>query len=273
MKYLCEKCKFSTNKQYNYNQHLLTKKHLSDNKIENVKCECNKEFKNRSGFWKHKQICIFQEKVEPIKPENEIMMATMNKLINSQKNMENLIMELIKTKDIPHQLITNNTDYSTYHNNINVFLNENCKNAINIMDFINAIVIDMKDANMFKEKGYIEAMTEIIVKSLKKHSIQERPFHYIDNGLNRDNEIHIKHENIWNMECKYTPIFDRTIYDIDEIIYSRVDKITNNPQIQKSLADGLRYDVKDKLRTNVLEKIVTNRGELVSFPQNKTISI
>ena len=237
-KYSCEKCNFITKKHNNYENHLLTKKHNNQQTIEcNFECKiCNKKYKCQSGLWRHNQKCI-EVKVEPIKSEqsvNEIpLMEKMFKEINDLKNM---IIELTKNQQQP---ITNNNNNNF---NMNFFLNEQCKNAINMIDFVKSIIFELKDFENIQDKGYIENKTNIILENLNKLTVYERPLHYINSY--EDKTIHIKDEDQWKKETEENkPILENALKELDNNEYDdlyKTIKVTGVSQRGKKTVD---YDV------------------------------
>jgi hypothetical protein len=259
-KYNCEKCNYSTNVKDAFSKHLLSKKHLSNDTNKNTcntilfKCDCKKTYKTRNGLFKHTQKCSFMEK-EKERIRNEEMEKKLNE-----------ILEILKKGDC-QQLITNNNIQNTNSNNnefnINVFLNDKCKNAINIMDFVRTITVDMEDAIKFKELGYVEAMTQIITNALMKHNLYDRPLHCIENYENNENEIHIRHRNIWNKEDEETPILDNAIEKIDRSVFDKIQGITKDSEIKTSLLQGSYTTVREDVKYDVLKNIITEPAQLI----------
>ena len=270
-KYSCEKCNFITKKHNNYENHLLTKKHNNQQTIEcNFECKiCNKKYKCNSGLWRHNQKCI-EVKVEPIKSEqsvNEIpLMEKMFKEINEKmfkeinekmikeinekmikeinenmikeiNDLKNMIIELTKNQQQP---ITNNNTNNSF--NLNFFLNEQCKNAINMIDFVKSIIFELKDFENIQDKGYIENKTNIILENLNKLTVYERPLHYINSY--EDKTIHIKDEDQWKKETEENkPILENALKELDNNEYDdlyKTIKVTGVSQRGKKTVD---YDV------------------------------
>ena len=183
-------------------------------------CEnCKKTFKVRSGLWKHKKICeepqthsthnngISQELVLKVMEQNKQVMETNNTLVNkitdvtaalvenSNKNIENTE-KLVELAQRPIT-VTNNTNNNNKTFNLHVFLNEDCKNAQNITDFINNLQIEFDDLEGVGRLGYVEGISNIIIKSLKSMDVKERPIHCTD--LKRET-LYIKDADRWNKE-------------------------------------------------------------------------
>ena len=222
--YVCEKCVYSTAKTSDYKKHIKTKKHignignkmeLSDDKHGNKKvatpcyeCElCNRSYSERSGLWKHKQKCV----------ENNQMVVRKEKYINNFAN-DNLIIELLKqnaelikeNSDFKHMMMkviengTNNTNIlnntTNSHNkafNLNFFLNETCKNAMNITDFVDSIKLQLSDLIDVGELGFVEGISKIIVKNLNELDETVRPIHCTDK---KRETFYVKDQGQWEKE-------------------------------------------------------------------------
>lgn len=214
--FLCENCNFFTSRNSLYKRHLLTAKHknqqkstdfqqISSEKIEKntentqkYACECGKNYKERTGLWRHKKICKYNAficeeneevpKSEPIIEKDLIMM-----LIKQNSDL----MELLKTGTN-----NNNVNHAHSHNNnktfnLQFFLNETCKDAMNITDFVESIKVQLSDIERMGEVGYVEGISNIITTNLKALDVTERPVHCTDK---KRETIYIKDENRWEKE-------------------------------------------------------------------------
>ena len=167
-KYYCELCDYFTCYLKDYNKHLLTKKHMEKNgnikeMIKILICKnCKKEFKTNAGLWKHKQKCesplinpIMTEENGPTDKQLIIMLIKENlELRKQQTDIKELILEIVKNGT--HT--TNNNTHTNSHNkafNLNFFLNETCKNAMNITDFVDSIKLQLSDLMDIGEIGYL----------------------------------------------------------------------------------------------------------------------
>jgi len=234
--FYCEYCDYITSKKTNYDKHIITPKHQrmtedyiggqkvakSSQKVsyQTFKCECGKIYKHRQGLWKHKKICFEESYNDNYKTDNSVKK-------NIQKNEtiadKDLIMMLIKDNNELRKMMmeqqtlmlennnkvleickngTHNTTntHTNSHNkafNLNFFLNETCKNAMNIMDFAESIQLQLSDLEAIGEAGYVEGISNIIVKNLKALDITERPIHCADK---KREVIYIKDEGEWEKE-------------------------------------------------------------------------
>ena len=191
LKYECKYCNFNTCKQNDYKRHLLTDKHkrLQNNDksgVENKKyiCECGREYKYRQGLYNHRKTCKGENKddikqlVLKLITENEELKNT---VLQENKELRKTISEMIPNMGNNNN---NNNNNNTINNknkfNINVFLNEKCKDALSMDEFIEKIEISMKNLLTTKEKGQVNGISNIIMENMNKLSLYERPLHCTD---------------------------------------------------------------------------------------------
>jgi hypothetical protein len=206
-KFSCLFCNYDTSRKSSYDKHILTSKHIkltSVNKILTENCKkvaesciytchkCDKEYKSRVGLWKHSKNCNLQntktEKVEPT--DKELMMA----LIKDNNELRNMMMKVLENGT------HNNTTHTNSHNksfNLQFFLNETCKDAMNIMDFVDSIKLQLSDLERVGELGYVEGISNIIVKNLKELDVTQRPVHCTDK---KRETLYIKDEDKWEKD-------------------------------------------------------------------------
>ena len=191
-KFLCSKCNYTTSRKSSWNKHVMTAKHLNDNKmvtndneIVEFSCEsCDKYYKYKSGLSRHRKKCK--------KYLKDFVDGSCKKLQHNQ---------LIKTME---KLIEQNTELSkrvgNNNNNkisINVFLNEKCKDAMNLTDFVDNIKVSLDDIKYTKEHGYVKGISNIFVKHLTDMNVTERPIHCSDK---KRLQFYIKDENEWSKD-------------------------------------------------------------------------
>jgi hypothetical protein len=216
----CKYCDFNTCKKTDYNRHCLTQKHknnvlTTDNNTKNDKayrCNCcEKPFNDRVGLWRHNKTCNTQKDCIPpinntITHDNLIIM-----LINQCKELRDENKELIEAlKNGTH----NNNTTTNSHNktfNLHFFLNETCKDAMNITDFVNNIQLQLSDLEKLGEVGYVNGISNIIVKNLKDMDITSRPIHCTDS---KREVMYIKDEDKWDKEPKGNPKVRNAIKNI-----------------------------------------------------------
>jgi hypothetical protein len=214
-KFTCEKCNYNTNTKQKYDRHLSTKKHLNEKvTIYAYTCEkCNKKCKYRSTLWKHNKVC----KEDEILIEEEDKQKTIDKLKEENEELKKIIetTEISKVEITNNNIQNNNTNNNNF--NISVFLNEDCKNAVNFIDFINMIKIELNEMKQIGETGYVDGMTKLLQNKLSNYPVNKRPIHYHHtNNKNSNEQIHIKDENVWkNENNQVIEVFDKSIYGLD----------------------------------------------------------
>jgi len=213
-KYYCKYCDYKTSKKSSFNNHNLSTKHIKSIKMNALEtfgneimpklcstkytCEkCNKEFKNRSGLWKHKQKCNF---IEPKQIQNVIENEASDKdlimlLIKENSELQKQMIEVIKNGTNNTNINNNNSNNKTF--NLQVFLNETCKDAMNIMDFVDSIKIQLSDIESIGQLGYVNGMSKLIIKHLNALDENMRPVHCSD--PKRDS-LYVKDKNVWAKE-------------------------------------------------------------------------
>ena len=201
----CEKCDYICYNKTNFNKHLSTRKHLADNndntkllKVASIyKCEnCSNIYKHQSGLCKHKKTCCSPNITCSIQDtssradEIEILSNLVKELVKNNQELQKHVIELCKNG-------THNTNSNNKSFNINLFLNENCKNAINFHEFIENISVSREDLMNTGQLGFVGGVSKILIDQLKGLGINERPIHCTD--WKRDT-VYIKENNEWNKE-------------------------------------------------------------------------
>ena len=214
-KYCCEVCDYKTDRKSNLKNHNLSAKHIKSMNSNEIKqnlstdhiCEiCNKKYKDYSGLWRHKKKCFEKEEKKEndeinitqyentITPELVIEIIKQNQELQKQNNeLQKQMLEVIKNG-------TNNTNISNSHNksfNLNLFLNETCKDAMNIMDFVDSIKIQLSDIESIGELGFVNGMSKLIIKNLKALDENMRPVHCSDP---KRESLYVKDSNVWEKE-------------------------------------------------------------------------
>ena len=247
-KFVCKICDYKCRKESDYKKHLFTKKHIKreiGNKMENeeinelaieYKCkECNKLYKTNSGLWKHVKLCkvIQQPDLDIIKTENIILDSSSNEI----KVLTGLVLELVKSNnDLQKQMVElcknnnnttiNNTTNSNNnsHNktfNLQFFLNEECKDAMNMSEFINSIQLKISDLENIGKLGYVEGMSNIIIKQLKDTDMYKRPVHCSDA---KRETLYVKEENKWEKDTQETKQMLSAVRGVNKKNYQMLTK-------------------------------------------------
>jgi len=218
-KYTCELCHYSTSRKSQYDRHSATEKHKLNNlaitsndsaivKSSNYMCAiCKKIYKDNSGLWRHKQKCKINNDADSIDNElvidKELVMMLIKQNCELQNQMkeqqnqncelQNRMLEMIKNGTT----INNNSHNKTF--NLQFFLNETCKDAMNIMDFVDSIKLTLSDLEKVGQIGYVEGISNIITTNLKALDVTQRPIHCTDT---KREILYVKDENKWEKEAE-----------------------------------------------------------------------
>ena len=299
-KYICEECNFTCSKNSNFKQHILTAKHkirtnTNENKQKNAapiteyKCMCEKTFKHASSLWNHKKKCgLIKQENEIINQYDESIINQLEDDVHKENSKEDdeddigykeMFLEMMKQNhelqksinDMIPKIGNNNTITTGSHNtnnnfNIQLFLNEECKNALNMTDFVRSLEVNMNDLVQTGKLGYVEGISRIFIKALKKMDVTERPIHCTD--MKRET-MYIKDNNKWEKETQVNPTIQKTIIKIEN------KNLRMLPQWQEENPDCMDmeskkseeftelsltamggFDSKDKLEKKILKNIL-----------------
>ena len=248
--YACKICDYSSSKESDYNRHLATRKHQNNvkNAKKNV-CVCGKAFMHRQGLHVHRKKCqqyiskgvseydfeydtIDGNKNENIIHNDDNVTYSSNvddgyhdicsdgkvtitkemfiKLLKDNEEMMKMIKSLSENQLTTPQHITNNNNITNNQFNLNIFLNEKCKDALNMSEFIDSLKITLDDLLFSKNNGITRGVTDIMMKRLKELDIYKRPIHCTD--IKRD-VMYIKDEDKWHKD-KNHDMFKNTIIKV-----------------------------------------------------------
>jgi len=218
-KFCCELCHYNTSYSKDYKKHLLTKKHkeITGKKLEIPKnpefhcLQCGQKYLSHSGLWKHSKKCnVYDTTDDNINSEHDeqsdepsdkqiIMM-----LIKDNSEIKNIMFEQHKQmmelfKNGTHNTTNNNTNCGNNNKtfNLQVFLNETCKDAINMSDFVNQLQVSLSDLETTGRIGYAEGISKVFIKNLNEINYTDRPIHCSD--LKRET-LYIKEDNKWTKD-------------------------------------------------------------------------
>ena len=259
--FLCRECNFITSKKSNYDKHILTAKHkmvTNGNKKmpKNAAhiCErCLKEYKHASGLSRHMKKCqnvnieenddsdtnIANEAIikEPVVSSNQVV-----ELIRQNHEFKDLLVEQHKqNQELQKQLLDvakegktiNNNCNQTNNFNLNFFLNEQCKNAVNLMDFVNSLNLSIEDIQETGKLGYVDGIGRIFVKALNNLDVTERPIHCTD--IKRET-VYVKDQDKWEIDNTEKPKLKDALFAIEK---KNLDLL---PEWQKENPEFLNMD-------------------------------
>ena len=214
-KYSCELCDYTTCNKKDYNKHFLTRKHQKlteciQKSLKKYSCDiCTKKCNTRQGLWSHIKVCTVKNNNNvPITtpPVNTVVSITEKvSIIQQNQEFKNMILEqqdkiLTLTQNCSitnHITNTNNTLNNQF--NINMFLNETCKDALNINDFMDTLQLNFENLEYVGTNGYVNGITKIIMDGLDKLDIYKRPIHCTDK---KRETLYIKDNDVWEKDTE-----------------------------------------------------------------------
>jgi len=292
----CEKCDYKTTKNSNYYRHIHSLKHkqskngwlknepkdISDD-IKNepacIQCHCGKVYQYSSGLWRHKQNCTYDKtnNININKISHDLSTHQLASLTNAvlevvkQSNdfkeliieQHSQILELTKSQQQVTMINNNtaniqNTQINKQKFNLNFFLNETCKDAMNITDFVNSLQIQFSDLEKVGELGYAEGISRIFMRGLKALDVCKRPVHCTD--LKRE-IVHIKNNNKWEKEISLL------LKAIKIITNNNINKITEWKNAHPGCTDG-----ENKLNDKYCKILYESMGPIDEKQEQKDFS-
>jgi hypothetical protein len=233
--FYCEACNFKCYKDSDFKRHLATPKHQKFTKVYKslqkdndpkyiLVCECSKRYSSRMGLWKHKQKCLISKNLTDntdntdntnvMNATNEIVLPDLKDIKNIDK--DDIIIKLLKDNEeirqilkevIPkmgnNTIINNNNNNNTTNNNtlnnfnLNFFLNEQCKDALNISEFVESLKITFEDLLYSKKNGLVQGISNVMIRGLKELDIYKRPIHCTDK---KRETMYIKDKEKWEKD-------------------------------------------------------------------------
>ena len=211
-------------------------------------CECGKLYKYASSLSKHKTKCVYLQNIrkkietEEVSPSNNVE-KLLEKLIEKNNDILEENKELrseIKNLKLGNTMINSNNTNTNTHNsfNINMFLNEKCKNAMNLEDFVEKIKLTLEDLKFTKDNGYAKGISNIFIKNLNDMDVTERPIHCSDQ---KRLQFYVKNDNEWTKD-KNNEKIDNTIKKVSrKQIKSIQEWVEANPDYTESDAKMEEY--------------------------------
>ena len=283
--FVCEKCQYTTQKKSDYNRHILTPKHKNTTFIQHYttksakinsivsffSCDCGKSYPYRSSLHNHKKKCNFQNEKSAKKRTDEITCQNSSKevtltndlimkLLNDNKEMREIIVKqqdhMMKQQNQISELIpkvgnNNNNNIQNNKFNIQVFLNERCKDAINMSDFIKSIQVSLQQLDYTKQNGLVNGLSNVIIENMNKLGLYQRPIHCTD--IKRES-LYIKDDDNWEKDVNKEKI-KKAIKDVSTKQFCALSKWTKeNPDFQNN-------ESKQNYYTHTLVAIANNKEQ------------
>jgi hypothetical protein len=226
----CKKCDYTCVKKSHWSQHIKTIKHNGKKMVTNGNkmvtngnknrraCHCGKTFVYKSGLSRHQKKCIMISNIQD--PPNNNVEKLLTHLVEENKELRSEIQNLKLGTTV------NNNQKYQQHVSINLFLNEKCKNAMTLKDFVKNMQLSLKDLDFTNNEGYVEGISKIFIKNLNDMDVTERPIHCSDQ---KRLQFYVKKDNKWEKDNEHGSI-DKSIEQVSKkqihIIHAWVQ---NNP--------------------------------------------
>ena len=244
-KYFCSQCQYITNNKKDFLKHSSTLKHLKlaemlinankkspEHTLEvpaksvtdsGHACEnCQRIYKHLPSLYRHKNMCKPSQKIHDTSSDLVV------ELIKQSKDLQNLlveqnkqIIELSKSQTVTNNITTNNTNTTNQQFNVQFFLNETCKDAMTLTDFVNSLQLQIEDFEATGKLGYVEGISRIIINGLKRVDTTKRPIHCTD--VKRET-LYIKNENKWEKEEPDKTKLKRAVNQVARMNLSQLPK-------------------------------------------------
>ena len=282
--YVCKNCDFICSKKSDWSRHVLTLKHKNRTKLNileqkksQYKCTyCNKTYNARNSLWYHEKKCK-----DTTSDKTKINIETDDKniiglLIKETNDFKNVVLELVKSNNLTQTQIldvcknnsgqvTNNTINSNNKSfNLNFFLNEQCKDAMNLMDFVNTFQLQFSDLERIGEVGYVEGISHLIIDKLNEMDIYKRPIHCSDA---KREIMYVKENDVWEKENANN---DKLRLAIKHITKKNTDMIrpwiNKHPGILNS-----EHRLNDKYQEIIIEAMGGKNNQTMKEGENKII--
>jgi hypothetical protein len=266
----CKLCNYITSRKYNLELHNNSKKHKNNFLTTNIaklskkyQCEnCVKQFNDRAGLWRHKKKCITEDEE---KDDKEIMFDGINikdkdalvlHLLKQNTDLQNKIIDMVSNTSVTNNS-HNNTNSHNKTFNLQFFLNETCKNAMNITDFVSSIKMELEDLEYTGRTNYVEGISSIVIKNLNNVEKQLRPLHCSDY---KREVLYIKNNDEWTKETDNKPILTNAIKQIANENIKQINKwVQQYPDCVK--ADSKKNDLYLKIVSNSMIGLTKEEGD------------
>jgi hypothetical protein len=306
-KFCCNSCDYYTSRKSQFERHLITSKHLTktndykigyehDKKVLHDKylCKCGKKYKYRQGLWKHMKICKFKKSSESSIVENdddkdtddedtddktELKMLTelVKDVIKHNQELTNKIIDLCKSPSTGNSISHSNVHSNNKTFNLQFFLNETCKDAMNISDFVESIKFQIKDLEHVGEVGFVEGISDVVLDNLTELDTRQRPIHCSDQ---KREILYIKDNDEWIKDDEPNTRMSKVIKQIAHKNMKVIPEwVKNNPDCHNSsskkndkylkiVSNSMSGGTEMEQKTNI-SKIISKVAKEVTIDKNK----
>ena len=278
-KFICINCDYTCSKSSVFKKHTLTAKHkkttinndfITQHVPTYICINCDKHFNDRAGLWRHKKKCA-------IKKEGPLHNLILDASLNQIEHLSNIVIDMVKQNqefkkllvDQNKQLIelankpnsiTNNNNNTLNNNfNLNFFLNETCKDAMNLTDFVNSLTLTLKDLEDTGKLGYEEGISKIFINGLKELDVSKRPIHCTD--VKRE-KLYIRDSDIWEKDQEQEHLRKAVRKVANKNVNQIIDWIKANPESQ---------DYHSKKNDQYLQIVIKSTGGSTKEEEEKRI--
>ena len=310
--FYCKSCNYTTSRKGQWDRHSLTAKHtrmtlelqnndislLQDDALDDIKddsnpkkhhykCDCGNIYKYRQGLWKHKKTCEVKKVSESSnsssdndeKEKTELMVLTelVKDVIKHNQDLTNKIIDICKVGQNQNTISHSNVHSNNKTFNLQLFLNETCKDAMNISEFVESIKFQLKDLEHIGEVGFVDGISDVVLDNLTELDTAQRPIHCSDN---KREILYIKENNEWIKDdapnTKMTKVIKQIAHKNMKII---PEWIKNNPDCQdynskkndkylKIVSNSMSGGTELEQKTNI-SKIISKVAKEVTIDKNK----
>ena len=270
IKYVCNICDYFTSRKSQYDRHITTAKHQNLQKATKINnlvpesstsflCNCGKKYKDRTGLWRHKKKCIKTENInndneddddeEDSPGKNKIIMNIIKQnqefkdlIIEQNKQNQELqkqMLEMASKQNITNNSIVNSKVVNNF--NLNMFLNETCKDAMNLTDFVESLKLTLTDLETTGKLGYEKGISQIFINGLKQLDVTKRPIHCTDT---KREKLHIRDKDAWETDQEKEKIRKAIKNVANKNMNQICDWIKENPDSQSYLHGESKYNSK-----------------------------
>ena len=272
--YYCEKCDYGTSKKSNINNHYMSAKHQKSMIVNEKKAKlspsficqiCSKTYKDNSGLWRHNKRCHSINKADDNNEEDKDLTDKdiIKMLIKENSDFKNIILDVVKSIQ-PNNNTTNSHNTTTNNNNnfnLQFYLNDKCKDAISLVDFVDSLKVQLDDLEETAQLGYTEGVSRIIINGLNELEVCKRPIHCSDA---KRETLYIKDQNEWTKE------------DPDKTHLSKAIKVVSKKNVQQIFEWQKKYpeyrDPDSKQSDRYMEMICNTMDASSKEEQNKNMN-
>jgi hypothetical protein len=281
--YYCENCDYTCSKKYSWGRHLGTYKHMestNSNKSATEKvqkgqsylCEhCSKQYNDRSGLWRHKKQCT--QKLKNYLANEEKQQQLIDYLLKENSEFKHLMVTSFQdqnknivelAKNAGHNNNTTNNTNNNNNFNLQFFLNDTCKDAMNIMDFVSQLQVGITDLEETGRLGFAEGISKIFINGLKQINVNDRPLHCSDS---KRETLYIKSNNEWAKENEDKLILTNAIKHVAHKNIKQISEWTkehpefNDPDSKEN--DRYLQIVSEAMSGSTKEEAVKNYNKII----------